>query len=225
MADPIIADHYRYQVVFRGQSGLPEDVFINNFVFRNDGLPNASIMADTVETMLRAFYEGETAQALSISRYLAWSGIAGVELRQYDLGQSPPRLPTVRSNLLTVPTSQQGSPLPREVSACLSYESEKRGPRGRGRIYLGPLTTQTVDEENGYTRVKDSFRDTIADRALDLIDSTENATWVLLSPTDGDTTRIVGGYVDDAFDTQRSRGKAPAARKFFGSYRGVNYEV
>lgn len=225
MADPIITDHYRVQVVFQGKSGLPEDVFINNFVFRNDGLPNAAVMADTVETMLQAFYTGTpSAVTTPISQYLAWDGISGVTMRQYDLGQAPPRLPTVRENLLSVGI-QNGDTLPREVAACLSYESEKRGPRGRGRIFLGPLSTQGMTSSDGVTRVSQPFRQAVADRALDLVNSTENATWVLLSPTDGDTSRIVGGYVDNAFDTQRSRGAAPSTRTFWGSYRGVNYSL
>lgn len=47
-------------------------------------------------------------------------------------------------------TSSAGSALPYEVALCMSLNSNERGPRNRGRTYLGPLHVNLMGAEGNF---------------------------------------------------------------------------
>lgn len=213
----------RCQVTLDRLSGLPVDESMNTWHFwseATDRLDDVALVTDA----LRIFYQ--TIDGLLSSRL---AGTASI--KTYDLFDIVPR-PPIDTFAFTF-TPDTGPDLPSECAICLSF----RGPslagaipaRNRGRIYLGPLSSATVDSSIGDVIVDSGVRGAIASAAdtmrTGLLAGT--ATWAVFSPTIAGagpwtmltlaqaTAFVERGYVDDAFDTVRSRGAAPNARTAF----------
>lgn len=216
MPDPILPTVMRAMWIWQGKSGLPEDRFVNTFYFERESLATYVASAGAVRNILEAFYTGVSAAGTRLTDYINGAALSGAQLRVYDLGEAPPRTPTIFTPTVTLGTST--AVLPHECAVTLSLATAKKGPRGRGRIYLGPLTTAAGQVTTGVMRPVQSLRDCLADRSEDMMGSTEDAAWAVLSRMDGEISQVTGGYVDDAFDTQRRRGIAPTSRKIWGGY-------
>lgn len=224
------------------QSGLPEDVSLNTFYFVSEETDPDTAEMDEIVTRLDAFYTDTPADAdagFSISDYLGiqisrtasaasflfyWSDtIAPVDM---DWG-SP-----VRMTSWTVPAPVGSTGLPGEVAIALSYNADltdvpetqtnpdpppatiRPAARLRGRIFLGPLTTGAMSNEgaNQDASVTSSLRENLCYALEALMNSNALTTWCLLSQVNASVHEIVGGYVDDAFDTQRRRGTKAEVR-------------
>jgi hypothetical protein len=222
--DPILTDIYRAQFVMPGKSGLPTDVFVNTWYFRNDNLPAVTplAVATQIQGVLDAFYDGLDPIGNRVSTYLSpVIDRAGCRVEVYDLGQTPPRTKyTVASPLLGAVTG--ALPLPNEVAAVLSFHGAVNTRRQRGRVYVGPLGNSAMA---GYTapdndaRILPQLTAAMRDRALNVRDTTQNVQWVVRSeggtkpPLDpAGTFEVVAGWTDNAFDTQRRRGFKATAR-------------
>lgn len=217
--DQIITDHYLAQLIFQGPSGLPEDQFVTTYVFRNDNVLDRDGMFSAVETALTNFWSDPAADDNDkLVKYIP-DNFSGGNIKLFDLGATPPRIPEETGLLSSIVPSGTMAPLPREVAVCLSYHTGGPGPRNRGRIYLGPLTSQALETPAGAApRVQTSLRTKIVDRATDMATNPSlECTWVLWSRANAATYQIVGGWVDDAFDTQRRRGAAPSSRTSWGA--------
>jgi hypothetical protein len=140
--------------------------------------------------------------------------LQSLEYRIYDLGDPPPREPTiVPSTAWIKPT---GSGLPAEVAIVLSFYGSRNLPRQRGRLFIGPLDTGVLSQAtNAVVRPALESRDAIRRGAVNVLNTTQNLTWVVISPTAATATVIENGWIDDAFDTQRRRGVAPSSRILF----------
>ena len=127
---------------------------------------------------------------------------------------------------------------PSEVATCLSVTATATGipehapggarpkSRHRGRIFIGPvsnLTSATVGATSEIV-VSDPYRQVLAAAATKLIEEAgqNNITWVIWSRTDNALRPITGGFVDDAYDTVRSRGQKPSTRTNFGTPQSLN---
>lgn len=89
--------------------------------------------------------------------------------------------------------------------------------RRRGRIYLGPLNTSCCGigvGGAGRQRPSATFMADVAGAAVALNAdlATLGAPWSVFSRRDWSSVGVVGGFVDDAFDTQRRRGAKATAR-------------
>lgn len=222
MADPILPDFFRAQVIFHGKTGAPEDVFVNNFVFRNDDVPGMPIfdVANAIQARLNAFYNTPPdGQSDYLAKYLNGNLLdTAATIKVYDLGDTPPRLPEVRP--MTLGAMSAAASLPPEVAVCLSYYAGRPLPRRRGRIFLGPLTSSSVDISGNRTLVSSLLRET-AKGAMEGLASNANETapvrWHVLSQTDGNAFMITGGWVDNAHDTIRKRGFVSSGRTLWGA--------
>lgn len=214
MADPVITDHFRVLATFERSSEMPEDQVVNSWAFRNDGIPgDLETLGNEIQRVLDAFYFGEVSAGQSIGAYMS-PDLTALNYRVYDLGQAPPRepliVPSLDFNIISA-----GSPLVEEAAVVMSMKSDGNGKRDRGRLYLGPLRTSAVQAVDGRTRVSTAFRNVIADRATDVIQTTENVTWTFVSQADAAAKVVTRGYIDNAFDTQRSRGIEADTRLLF----------
>ena len=209
--------------VFQGGSLLPEDRFINTFHFNDIG---AAVYEDfKVEacTRVRAFYQGagtEGALGPYLSQYIQriWN------IQAYDMtlppGEREPYIET--GNLTTVSTGG----LPEEVAICLTLHGESPiTPRRRGRLYIGPLANQSNVLQQATSslpaRPEDSTASNIVDVLLEkatvLADVVSPLKWCIRSVTPSENyVAVTGGWVDNAFDTQRRRGPDPTARRAWG---------
>lgn len=213
MPNPIITDRWRAQVVIPGRSGLPEDVYVNTFGFRNDGIATRDQMADAIRDRLSDFYVTPVAQTgMAISNFLNGAMFLNTAaVKVYDLGEAPPRRVIERTITLT---ATSGDPLPTEVAATLSFYGDRNLPRQRGRIYLGPLKTTVLGTQANTVLFASNFLITAAHamRRLSQQATGNVARWHVISGTAADSVQVSAGWVDDSPDTQRRRGRRASVR-------------
>lgn len=228
------------QVRLKALSGLIEDDCVNNFVFDSHGGLSADY--DEIQSDLIAFYDTDPAGTTpSVSAFLSPTIVRDSvvhEINFYDIPEGPynpqvnPMGPPVAQRKFFLDHAAVGSPLPSEVACALTFHADLTGvpdripggpegpagdtrPRQRrtGRVYIGPLNSATVYVEptNGRTQTSGAFRDALT-LAASALKASANHRWCVWSRTDGQLRPVVGGYVDDSFDTQRRRGEAPTFR-------------
>lgn len=133
-------------------------------------------------------------------------GFTGWTCRAYQHGQpkgSPP--------VLTEFWPTQGTPAaggPREVALCLSYFADRNIPRRRGRMYIGPWASN-LSERPAADRL--AMLGTLAEGISGL--GGPNVQWVQYSPTTGEFHNVTDYFIDDEWDTIRSRGLRPTSRR------------
>jgi hypothetical protein len=203
--------HHLFTTTLDSDTGLPEDGVVNTWHF--DG-PGAD--PDNVGDMLHDFFNTvPTGQSVSLASRLSGDLLDGnMTIKGYDMSDPEPRAP-VYEDTFTLTGLNTGDPFPPEVALCLSYqganESGTPQSRRRGRVYIGPWAS--VADNVG--RPSSTTQTILCAAARDLLDAANSAlswTWVQYSPTTTLTTPVVGGWVDNAWDSQRRRGWAPTSR-------------
>jgi hypothetical protein len=212
MADPVLTGVRRVLAVFQRNSGLPEDVVINSWAFVvNAGFtPDPNIFRDVLDAFYTTIHPPETTSV----RDHMHPTLASLAYRVYDLGQLPPREPTIVDSLTwTKPT---GVGMPEECSIVLSFYADRNLPRRRGRLYIGPLDTGTITNDlDGATRPTLAARSAISAGAMNVLNTSQPVGWSVVSQVNASSHLITAGWVDNAFDTQRRRGPAASSRLLF----------
>lgn len=214
------------QVRIPHKSLINEDAVINTFNFT--GVADAETMAPLALGMLKVFYNDlSTPQVTRIKDLLSYElAVAGTRIKIYDLADPEPRVPILDESLgVTDATSSSNPNLPGEVCIGVSYRSEAESgvvaARRRGRIYLGPLRP-TVSEgtTSSAARPSAAARLSIALAAAELASGPIGCQWAVWSRTNDAMYPIIGGYIDDAYDTQRRRGVRTSSRQGFSGGLG-----
>lgn len=211
----------RAQATFQGGSGLPEDQYVNTFHF---DIPAATLVlaGDALHPLLTDFYTAANT-LLPISQYLSQYVSRTAQVKYYNLAQAMPRVPAVYT--MGLAAAGITSELPQEVAVCLSLRGAPPvTPRRRGRLYIGPLSSGAITDGSTSTppSVSADLRGDLAVAAQRLRDDTislgMDTHWVIRStvPT-VNYVDIVGGWIDNDFDTQRRRGFAGPIRTQWGS--------
>lgn len=204
----------RAMFVGQGSSGLPEDRIVNVFHFVGGGTYSAD--AATAVTKVAEFYNGlGVGQTNSIAGYLSSWVNRTAEIRTYDLTTAKPRVPTITPLELNPYLSDNG--LPEEVALVTTfYGSPPITRRRRGRLYIGPLNSNTSVINFGNQAAPSAPNPVIigdlriATQTLAAIDSVQ---WCIRSTLPSENfVPVAGGYVDNAFDTQRRRGPDATTR-------------
>lgn len=190
-------------------TGVPEDAASNTFYFSSVAEMDATA-AGVVASRLDVFY-------LAIDQlFSSVISTTGGTYRFYRLSDPEPRVPVFTFNMPTLSPASNGSP--EEVAACISYfaapASGEPPARRRGRIYIGPLSVAAVTaaSSTSFSNLASATRTTLSNAAVALADQSESAQWSVFSTVDGIARQIVGGWVDNSFDTQRRRGRRATAR-------------
>jgi hypothetical protein len=205
----------RAQIALGHDSGLPEDVTINNLYFDGND-------TDTVATALAAaiddFFGGANVTATVESRLSTQLSGAGT-IKFYDMLESTPRVPFATKTFTLTPSA---TALPGEVACCMSFQASPvsglNQARRRGRIFLGPLAnsngTTGVMLSNTDPQVHANFRTDVCTAAsrLKVAANAANAPWVVWSTVNQTAALINTVWVDNALDTQRRRGLKPTTR-------------
>lgn len=220
------------RVTFQDGAGLPEDAVVMSFAFT--GAAGSLTVSDTdeIETALVEFFNTNTAAGDNVAEFLGsrLSRAAGAStIEHYDLGE-PVSLPLgspIKTDTFTLAAIGTGSTqLPDDVAVALSFHANltdvpeevgntRPAARRRGRIYFGPLHSSASDQGSTSTpaMVSTAFRTTLAQAAARLkIYAFTEAQWGVWSRVDGVVRPVVGGFVDNAFDTVRSRGRKATTR-------------
>jgi len=180
---------YRAQIGFSMDSALPRDVVTINPHYFGD---NAQGLADALKANLIA--NAQVVQAIPFV------------IKVYDAEKAPPSYPLATASN---GTGFFTSAVPREVAICLSYYSTHNRPSYRGRLYLPvalvggtcavrPTTTQRTNAL--------AWKNTLSQN----LPAQHN--WVVYSPKLGQSNGVTNVWVDDEWDTVRSRGTRGTTR-------------
>ena len=203
---------------------LPEDDAINTWHFLTVGAATPADAADDALIALGVFYA-------AADTYLSGGTATPMRYKVYDLENDEPRVPILEATQTLTPSASIN--MPNEVACCISYRGEflsgANPARRRGRIFIGPLNNSGGTSATGDFRPSSTLRTGLANAASDIIvaGQTADARWVVFSPTlagappwsaatlEAASCDVTAGYIDDAFDTVRSRGLRPTTRTVF----------
>jgi hypothetical protein len=233
----------QYKAVVRlpYQSGLPEDIAVNDFYFVADDATQTMVQdTDSLQTRITAFYNSvPSGGTQAIGKYiglqvLRTTGVCKVMYYFSGPSISPPTDwgTPVRTLSWTLTAALVASGMPAEVAVCLSFHADltdvpetevnpspppaiiRPASHRRGRVYFGPCYTGLISNEgaNQDARITSSVRTNFAMAMKALHTANDSRTWAIQSKAADSFFEVEGGYCDDAFDTQRRRGSAPGAR-------------
>jgi hypothetical protein len=209
------------QVVMQGTSNLPEDVYVNTFHFRTAGADVTTADADAIQTALLNFYvvihaPGTSPLCNEISDTVS-RGATATKTKVYDLGDPTPRLP-VKTYAWQMGPGIGSVGLPNEVAICLSYSADvasgENPRRRRGRLYIGPLASTHISGVGGDVIPSATMVNALLGAGKALKDDA-TVDWCVYSRADDTLYTITHGFVDNAFDTQRRRGRVAQTRSLW----------
>lgn len=200
-------------------TGLPEDVVTNTFHFDwPGGSPPDEIALGNLVNTVAAFYENVFKDPGTLW-CAPWMRPALNRIRVYDLDMPTPRPPVFDE---VVPLTLEMAPanaIAPETAIVLSYHGAivagVNAARRRGRLYIGGLGSGVdTGSASAFPKVNASAITQIIDAAEAIITAEGSTTWqwVVYSRVSQSSTPIVGGWVDNALDTQRRRGNASTGR-------------
>lgn len=211
----------RVQFVLHRLSGLTEDDVTNTWHFKDSG-QGAVTTGDAEDLIdaLEAFYEDANSW---------WGEQLNGEwtAKCYDLNDSTPRTPVFeKTGTITAPTNNG---LPSELALCLSFQAAPASgspiERRRGRVFLGPLNTSSLQTtaNDGEVRPTSSVLaafDTYYSSLRTAVAGIAGYDHCTYSPTqdasgslDGSTHIVTSVWMDDSYDVQRRRGAKPSSRR------------
>jgi hypothetical protein len=230
------------QVVLPAHSGVARDAIVNTWTFVGTG--TAVDVAAAADPLIQAFYLGTGGDGIANQMTAAIDGSSAVT-KWYKLSDTSNTTPDALvggagrgSPILVTPMPYLagvlgGDPLPSQIAIAMSYhgvhfglaEHSGAGPRPaqrlRGRIYFSPLakTCSTPDSATHAAIVTTGVVSGLVHQATVLMAAGAGlaAEWSLWSRKNNTCYTVVGGFVDNRFDTQRRRAELSTARGTFGS--------
>lgn len=220
------------RTIMSAASGLVEDQVVNDFAFHYDVVGNdtqLNFLMDLCGDFFRLTYTGGFSVGQFISNQV--SRAATHEIQAWRLHAGPLGSPDLTKAWLGPVAASDADGLPTEVAGCLSFHASLTGvleevgatrprARRRGRIYVGPLTVEAVDTTAPPYVLNPSFTGTLREAAVRLGSFAGNELstgegWGVWSRADQTVRKVVGGWTDNAPDTQRRRGFSPTVRNVF----------
>jgi hypothetical protein len=210
------------QAVIGSSSGLARDVFVNTFHFNKipGGRPTDGDL-DNLGGMIRDFYIAAIGAHGTPDSWMSRAVDRGANkcvVKLYRLDDAPPRQPHLFPFTLNPWGGGTDTGLPREMAVCLSYKCVTQpGPRGRGRIYIGPLKAQAVEYASpGDYRPSGTLMLGLIESGVALRDASgaANLPWQVYSRmnTAQHMHTVTNLWVDNEFDVVRGRGLRPTSR-------------
>lgn len=210
---------YKAQVHLASISALPRDDVVNTlYFFRASDATGAQL--DQLGDDISNFYLTDSGtQAAPLKSYLAHDRDYGTNKCRVDfylMPATPGRTgPPVRSRTFTLGSPGTVQNLPQQDAVVLSFHGDLSGvtfpARHRGRIFLGPLNVTSMEEAAGGTAAQtvaallQQDMGKAASHWLGSVAAGHGNSWAVWSHTDWASHTVVGGWVDDRFDTQRRR--------------------
>lgn len=224
------------RAVMTNVSGLLEDEVVNDFAFHSSLAPDAAAKT-AIFTAVSDFYRVVQPIGNSVGMYIGSqiNRAATHRLDMYKIQAGPLGSPIASIPWLGPPTvgAALGTNLPNEVAGVLSFFSEWEGSleesgttrpraRRRGRVYIGPLVTGALNP-TGNPKLENNFTLTLRQAGVALMDAIDpggGSGWGVWSRADQVVRKVIGGFTNDAPDTQRRRGQAPVAKVLWGGDPG-----
>ncbi len=208
------------QYIIQNKSFEPKNAVVNTWHFLTPGPVATDLELDAVVADLRTFYDQVTTNNIAVSNLMSAQVAANLRrIKVFKRYEPKPRLPA--RDVTFTGAGNAGAGFPNEVALVLSSRSQPLSGvpqrRRRGRVYIGPLSDDSPYVERGGNDVRPSAlaRNTIANAALRLVDSVSGVIWATVSTVDNVASPVIGGFVDNAYDTQRRRGVDSTTRSVF----------
>lgn len=230
-------------------SGKEEDSVQNSFTFMFSGTQAPTgVQLAAIHNNLNEFYNVVPASSsLALCGFIGTSisRVAGAHrMTTYQVSGAPGQIvlgPPIDEFTFALGVVGAGATnIPNECAVTLSFHAQGAGlpehapggarpkARTRGRIYLGPLATNSIEVETTTNRVvvSQGLRTTLASSAARMLAAFQTAgiSWAVYSVVNANANLIIGGHVDDAFDTIRSRGQDPVLKTPFGALSGRTFD-
>lgn len=190
------------QITIKTADAIPENFITNTFAVTGD----VDSPTDSLALMgcFKTFYD-----AIRGAIYPSTVAQNNHEFKLYIAGGPKPNYP-LYENVWNFATALSGNPLPSECAVCLSYAGVRipglAQARRRGRVYLGPCK----DTLNSVGRPLQASLTAILAAAQVLKDNIDDVpsagAWAVWSPTNESAVALTDAWMDNAWDTQRSRG-------------------
>jgi hypothetical protein len=166
---------YIVQAALQNRTAMAADQCENTFHFTGASTePTDSDIAGCIGR-IADFYVATHGAALPITNWYS-SEYPTIVIKVYDLAAAKPR-PILGQATVTLPGPAAGTPLPEEVALCLSYYSNRNIPRKRGRIYLGPFSSNSLGAgAPGVSRPDTTFLASVAAAGTALLATSDGAT-------------------------------------------------
>lgn len=199
----------RTQVRLPFFTNMPGDEITNTFYFDSSIVGDLSDIADDLQPLILAFYNG----CYATTGMAGYVSLNNCSVRYYDMTDPEPRQPEIRPMNLSA-LNGSTTVVPTEVACVLSFHGAPQSgipvARQRGRIYLGALDDLAITasgSSGSFPTISTAFRDAVTESAEDLRENTSaaNAPWVVFSRAATNVFEVVGGWVDNSPDTQRRR--------------------
>lgn len=197
---------FMVRTILHTGDNLPANFVQNQFAINVSGI--TELDADEVTVAVKTFYD-------AVRGYLSSRVAAtGHEVKFYALPGLKPNYPVTETtfNLAAQPA---GTPAPSEVAIVTSLvgvrEAGQAMARRRGRMFIGPLNQSTWGDDRPAAGMLTVISDATKDLAVD-INAIENHRLGIWSTVNQSWAVCAGGFVDNAWDTQRRRGIQPTAR-------------
>lgn len=194
------------QAALPSATGLTEDTVVNNWSFDVTS-GSTSTKCALIVTALNSFYG-------VIDQYLSNFLAGTIAYKFYDRADPTPRVPVHEGAGTVTPGTNT---IPTEVALCMSFQAARvsglNQARRRGRVFLGPLAEAATTNNTG--RPAAAFITAIDTAGSALLAASIAATdwkWVVWSSANNSFSYVANGWVDNAYDTQRSRGFRPTSR-------------
>jgi hypothetical protein len=156
----------------------------------------------------------QLAQVLGDAVYAYNNSIGFTTVKVYTLPTVKPDFPAA---IYTKGTGNTfiTSTAPREVALCLSYYSTMNRPRYRGRLYIPfPWLAKHLGTSSPAARPTGAQQTGIQDFVTSVLYPVRTAgfAWIVWSQASHVARQVTNYYIDDEWDTIRSRGMRPTGR-------------
>ncbi len=204
---------FAVQVALPSTTNLPADDVVNTFAFSALASP---ITGAGLVALFEDFYNNDTGIYQSIADYISptISRARAVTVKGYDLADPEPRSPVAEGSF-TLGASGSGTAYPDEVALCLSYggsaPSGTNPARRRGRVFIGPFNDLVTYTNTGNALPAPALQQTLLNAGERLWDLSQG-TWWVHSRADDELFPLNRLWVDNAWDTQRRRGRRATSR-------------
>lgn len=188
---------WRLQTSFQLDTAFPRDAVVITPHFNDHGLTTdpqnlCQQLADTIGLWMNP------------------ANMCQITVKAYDAQGTPPVVPqgSVIKNVGLTPVTL----FPREIALCLSFYADTNVPRRRGRLYI-PLALWMVSPAKPGLRPASTDRDKVGDLVQRFAGvGGADVDFCVFSRRDNAAHKVTNWFVDDEWDTVRSRGLRPTTR-------------
>lgn len=234
-----LTNNIKAVVTFPRTTGIARDEVENTFFFAAVG-SGVAAYGDTLAAAIESFYNGvSTGTPLHDWMNISLDRSSLAHIRFYDmlpiLAGGTSTGPPLQDHTFTLGAAGDASLMPDEVAAVLSFHGELTGvpehdgatrprARRRGRVYIGPLTSnnpEVIATTSGLPRIGSTLLLSLEEAGLRLSGTLADdavMNWAVYSRVDNTFYPVVGGFVDNAFDTQRRRQLDASTRTAWGAF-------